>query len=279
MKQQLAIWSNRIKKFQDHPLAIFPFLRKYLYYNHCGDMYISHYKNVHFLTYEQTIDEILYHNKSIVRFGDDVFDFLLGIGLYFNNWRQKYNPSLALRLREVLSSSIPNLLVCFNPEFILKTKIEFEAMGIGEQYHFWTHSRVFLKDYIHSEQSYGSALSFQERYNTNIPYDKLVNHLKTKHLVIVASNISRFNNQQLGITTQYVNAPSSDAWSEYETIMQKVYSCVVKIPKSDVLVLTSLGPTSKVMVYDLAKVGYTAWDTGQFFDLALKEVLGSVPAA
>jgi len=272
MKQQLVIWSNRLKKFRDYPLAIFPFFRKYLYYNRVADSYIPLYKEVVFLDYQETVDEILYNHKSIVRFGDDVFDLLLGIGLYFNNWRQAYSPSLALRLKEVLAANNPNLLVCFNPEFILKTKAEFVAAGIGEQHHFWTHSKVFLKDYIHVGQRYGSALSFQERYNASIPYDKLVQHLKSKHLVIVASNTARFNNQKLGLTTTYIEAPSSDAWDSYDGIMKKVMSTVGSLPTRDTLVLTSLGPTSKVMVFDLAQAGYTAWDTGQFFDLALQKL-------
>lgn len=270
MMQQLTIWSNRLKKFRDHPLAVIPFFRKYLYYNHVADSYIPLYKEMDFLNYQETINEILQNHKSIVRFGDDVFDLLLGIGLYFNNWRQIYDPALAKRLKEVLASNNPNLLVCFNPEFILKTKAEFAKSGIAEQYHFWTHSKIFLKDYIHQGQTYGSALSFQERYNTHIPYDALVQYLKGKHLIVVASNTNRFNNQQFGITTQYIEAPSSDAWDRYEEIMEQVMQKLVTLPKNETLILTSLGPTSKVMVYDLTIAGYTAWDTGQFFDLALK---------
>lgn len=272
MRQQITIWKNRLKKFRDYPPAIFPFLRKYLYYNRIADSYIPHYKDVKFLSYEETINEILHKNKSIVRFGDDVFDLLLGIGLYFNNWRQSYSPTLVARLKEVLSSSNPNLLVCFNPEFILKTKEEFLLDGIEKQHHFWTHSKVFLKDYINSGQTYGSALSFHERYNQDIPYDDLVGHLKTKHLVIVASNTARFNNQKLGLTTTYIEALGSDAWSQYDDLMNRINGCLDSLPKDQTLIMTSLGPTSKVMVYDLANAGYTAWDTGQFFDLALKRL-------
>lgn len=272
MKQQLTIWSNRLKKFRDHPLAIFPFLRKYLYYNRIADSYIPLYKEVVFLNYQETVNEILHNNKSIVRFGDDVFDLLLGIGLYFNNWRQTYNPSLAKRLKEVLASANPNLLVCFNPEFILKTKAEFIAAGIGEQHHFWTHSKIFLKDYIHRDQRYGSALSFQERYNTQIPYQEIVSYLKEKNIVIVTSNIARFNNKQFGETTYYIEAPKDNAWDMYPTIMQNILNHICKLPKDKTLVLASLGPTSKVLVFDLVQQGYIAWDTGQFFDLALTKV-------
>jgi len=268
----LYVWRNRLSKFIDYPLAIVPFFKKRLYQNRQADSYIKYYEDVNFLNYDETTNEIINNNKSIVRFGDDVFDMLLGVGLYFDNWKQVYDPILADRLKAVLSSRNPNLLVSFNPEFILKTKEGFVKEGIGEQHHFWTNSKIYLKDYLNKDQVYGSALSFHERYNQNIPYDALVAHLKTKHLVIVASNIARFENQQLGLATYYVEGPSSNAWGEYGNLKDKVMKIISPLPKSDTLILTSLGPTSKVMALDLTEAGYTVWDTGQFFDLALKKI-------
>ena len=269
------VWKNRLGKFLDYPLATLPFLKKRLYLNRIADNYIQYYKDVTFLDYDDTMDQILNHNKSIVRFGDDVFDMLLGIGLYFNDWKQVYKKDLAEGLKRVLSSNHPNLLVCFNPEFILKTKEEFVKEGIGEQHHFWTNSKIYLKDYIDGDRVYGSALSFQERYNKNLPYDKIVEHLKTKHLIIVASNTARFKNKQLGLSTAYVEGPSSNAWDSYIRLREEVLNKVSFLPKSDTLIMTGLGPSSKIMVLDFTEAGYTVWDTGQFFDLALKRIKDS----
>ncbi len=266
------IWQNRLSKFIDYPLAIVPFVKKRLYYNSRADSYVSYYKNTTFLSYQETIDELITKNRSIVRFGDDVFDMLLGIGLYFNDWHQRYDSTLAARLKEVLASREEKLLVCFNPEFILKTKAEFEVEGIGEQHQFWTHSKVFLKDYLQSNQTYGSALCFQERYNEALDYEKILHYLSQKHLVIVASNTARFAKQKFGTTTDYIEGPSSDAWFSYDKIMSEVKATVGKYKKEDVLIMISLGPTSKIMSLDLSRAGYTVWDTGQFFDLALKRL-------
>jgi Glycosyltransferase GT-D fold len=262
MKEQLKFWRNRLKKF----------LRKYLYYNRIGDSYISYYKDVTFLSYDETVERLLKDNVSIVRFGDEVFDMLLGIGLYFNDWRQRYDRKLAARTKEVLRSTDPRLLVCFNPELILKTKAEFEAEGIGWQHHFWTHSRIYLKNYLNKGQTYGRALSFHARYNTTLPYDRLIDHLKTKHLIVVTTNTARFNNAQLGLTTDYVEAPKSDAFDMYDELLATVRGVAGKYDMDKVLVMASIGPTAKVMIYDLVHDGYTAWDTGQFFDLALERL-------
>ena len=42
--------------------------------------------------------------------------------------------------------------------------------------------------------------------------------------------------------------------------------------QNEILILISMGSAAKVLVYDLMKLNYTAWDTGQFFDLAFKEI-------
>ncbi len=266
----LRVWWNRIKKFRDQPMAIFPFLRKYTYYNFVSDSYISYYKDVHFLDYKATLEALLTDNKSIVRFGDELFDMLLGIGLYFNDWRQRYDPALAARLREIVSSREDRLLICFNPEFILKSKREFRAMGITDQHHFWTHSRVYLKDHIHIDQVYGRSLTFHPRYNPDLPYERVIAHLKQKHLIIVTSGIDRFAGRSLGLTTDYVEAPSSDAWDQYDRMLKEVRLTARSYDKDKTLIMASLGPAAKVMVYDLTKMGYVAWDTGQFFDLAFR---------
>lgn len=269
-----TIWKNRASKFLDNPKAIFPFLRKKVYYNHIADSYIHHYKDVSFLSYQETLDDIILNNKSIVRFGDELFDMLLGIGLYYNNWRQQYDKSLADALKRVLRSKNPRLLICFNPEFILQTKEEFKKQGIADQYEFWTHSKIFLKDYLHKDQVYGSALCFTPRYNTKLNFQQLKEYFLTKDIVIVTSNTHRFKNISLGKNTFFIEAPESDAWQSYHRIKQDVFTCVEQhsLTKKDTLFLISMGSAAKVLTYELTDSGYTAWDTGQFFDLAYTEI-------
>jgi len=274
MTSLLHIWKNRVSKIFDNPVAIVPFFKKRLVYNRVADLYISQYQTIHFLNYNETIESIINNNNlSIVRFGDDVFDMILGIGLYFDGWHQTYDSKLATRLKEVLSSSEDKLLVCFNPEFILKTKADFVAEGIGEQYHFWTNSKIFLKDYVHFNQTYGSALSFQERYNDKIDYGRILRYMSKKNLIIVTSNTKRFGGRIFGKTTDYIDGPPSNAWKSYDEILRRVLQVASRYNKEEVLIMSSLGPTSKVMIFDLVKNGYTGWDIGQLFDIALHKII------
>ncbi len=268
------IWKNRIKKFLDNPKAIFPFIRKRVYYNFIADNQLKYYKDFKYLNYDETLDDIIINNKSLVRFGDEVFDLLLGIGLYFGNWHQKYNPRLAEKLKIILASNDPRLLVAFNPEYILKTKAQFAEEGISDQFHFWTHSKIFLKNYIQKDSIYGSALCFNPRFNKNIDYKKLKTYFSSKHILVIASNIDRFKDMSLGIRTEFVECPASDAWEEYDVVKQKLLTKIhdQNMDRSILLILISMSSAGKVLVYEVTKMGYTAWDTGQFFDLASQEI-------
>lgn len=270
----VSIWKNRFQKFLDNPKAVVPFFKKKLYYNFIADRQLPYYADFKYLNYQQTLDDIIDNNKSIVRFGDELFDMLQGVGLYYGDWRQKYTPELAARLKEVISSSGPRLLVCFNPELILKTKKEFEQDGIPEQHQFWTNSKMFLKDYYRKDVVYGSALCFTPRYNKNIDYQKLKRFFQTRHIIIITSSIERFHGMLLGKTTDFIEVPKSDAWQQYDSIKKATLVLVEekKYLKQNVLFLISMGSAAKVLVYDLTKMDYTAWDTGQFFDLAFKEI-------
>ncbi len=268
------VWKNRFQKFLDNPTAVIPFFKKRLYYNFIADSKLGYYKDFKYLNYEDTLNDIIDNNKSIVRFGDELFDMLQGIGLYYGNWRQRYDKQLAKRMKEVISSKNPKLLVCFNPELILKTKAEFARDGIPEQYQFWTNSKIFLKDYYHKDVTYGSALCFTPRYNKHIDYKKLKNFFSTKNIIILTSNTARFKEINFGKTNNFLEAPTSDAWQEYNRIKSELLQLIQDkhLMAEDTLILVSMGSAAKVLVYDLTLMGYTAWDTGQFFDLASAEI-------
>ncbi len=268
------VWKNRFQKFLDNPKAVIPFFKKRLFYNFIADSQIKYYKDFKYLNYEDTLNYIIDNNKSVVRFGDELFDMLEGIGLYYGNWRQRYNKKLAERMKEVISSKNPNLLICFNPELILKTKQEFIKEGIGEQHQFWTNSKMFLKNYYHKDVTYGSALCFNPRYNQNINYSKLKTFFATKNIIIITSNTERFQNINLGKTNNLIESPASDAWQEYDRIKKELLNLIESkgFSKEDTLTLISMGSAAKILVYDLTLMGYVAWDTGQFFDLAFSEI-------
>ncbi len=274
MNKKIIIFSNRVKKFLDNPKAIIPFLIKKIYFAKIADNYIKHYNKNQFLNYTETLNYAIDNNLSIIRFGDELFDMLNGIGLYFNDWRQKYNKNLAKNIKEILLSKNKKILLCFNPELIFKSRNEFKNDGIENEWQYWINSKIYLKDYLKNELIYGSALCFNPNYNKNINYSKLKEYFSGKNIIIISSNVEKFKNIKLGLTTDFINAPKSDAWDSYNEIKRELIDTLNKntLNRNNVLVLCSISTAGKVLCYEMSLQGITMWDTGQFFDLAYKEI-------
>ena len=274
------MWKQRFRKFLDNPVLVFTFLRTRLYWRQIADTRSQGYANYQFLSGPQTIAAIAEADRSIIRAGDGTFGYLLGSSIYFNNWQFRYNRAFAKKLEAVMKDGQDsNILFCYPHTFAKKTKAEFTAEGIGLEWRIWVPLKVMLKKFLRTDMTYGDAVCFHPKYNPHIDFTAIKNYLNTKHIIIITSNIERFATISLGKSTTLIEGPSSDAWQVYAELTQKGLEVVREknLPQYEVLFMISAAEAAKVMVYDLTKLGYTAWDTGQFFDLAAKEIaaLGS----
>ena len=73
----------------------------------CPNKYI--FKGFHIISPEKTLNEIIYHNKSIARFGDGEFKIIFGKNIGF----QKFNKRLSKKLKKVLNSKEKKLLFIY----------------------------------------------------------------------------------------------------------------------------------------------------------------------
>jgi hypothetical protein len=274
------MWKQKLKKLIDNPVVVFYYLRNKLWYRFIADKTSAEYSTTQFLSGKETLDEILRKDTSIIRAGDGTMGYLLGSSIYFNNWQFRYNRAFAKKLDKVMRyGQDSNILFCYPHSFIKKTKAEFESENIGNEWRIWVALKVLLKRYLRSDKKYGDATCFHPRYNTAMNFLEIKNYLDSKHVIIITSGTERFKDIQLGKSTHFVEGPASDAWQVYESLEQAGLKIISEnnLPKNEVLFMISAAEAAKVMVYDLTKQGYTAWDTGQFFDMAAKEIaaLGS----
>lgn len=269
-----VIWEQRVKKMIDNPLAIFYFIRRNLYDKFVADNYVPIYKKLNILDAEETLNHIIDNNTSVVRLGDGEFGLMRGASVYFNDWRQKYSRDLRDGLIKTLSSNENNLLICLPSEHLRKTKPDLIKENKTNEFKFWINSKVLCHKYINPEKLYGSSFAFHPLFNSNINYDKLKSYLSAKNLIIITYNTDRFANIKLGKTNDFIESPKSDSWDKVDEIKETLNTLVTQkgYGKKEVLVMVSMGSAAKVMVYDLVVDGYTAWDAGQFFDLAFKEI-------
>lgn len=268
------LWSMRFKKARDNPKALISVLKRKLYRNPTSESKIKYFKELTFLNYKDTIDYAIKNNMSIMRFGDTLPDIMDGISVYFADWKQTYRKTLAKRLDEVLSINDDRILKCFNLELITMSKSDFDKLGRLEEFNTWASSRHLLQKYLKKGQIYGSALCFQPSYNKELDFRQLADYFSSKHIIIATSQPERFNNLKLGITTSFIEAPRSDSWDKYDEIKNDIIKTAnnLGVDKSNILVMISATLTADVLVYDLTKIGYQVWDTGQFFDLASREI-------
>lgn len=275
------MWIQRLKKFLDNPLVVFTFLRTHLYYRYRADTVGSTYPT-NTLSAAKTLKTLIEKDHSLIRLGDGTIGYLLGASIYFNNWHFRYNRAFAKKLLFILrEGQDERILYCFPFRFLTKAKVDFVREGIGAEWSIWIAAKVLIRDWIRPNHTYGDAFCFHPRYNPDIDFGSLKRYFDTKHIIIITANIDRFKNITLGKSVTLIAGPASDAWRVYEELEQKAYAEIKRNgwSKSEVLIMISAAEAAKVMVYDFTQAGYTAWDTGQFFDLAAKEIseLSTVP--
>ena len=155
---------------------------------------------------------------------------------------------MSTRLREIMAmESSERLMVCLSDVFTGIERYSIDAQN------FWkAHLQHHLADYLEICQASWYGSSFISR-----PYIDL----EDKDLLIVEGETSRSgvgNDLFDGAKSIQRNiCPSRNAFSKLEAIKQAVREYA-----DNRLILTMLGPTAKVLVYDLVQEGYRALDIG-----------------
>ncbi len=213
------------------------------------------------LTLDDTLDKILSENLSVIRFGDGELSAIENIDLGF----QKKDSGLASRLGEVLKSDRDGLLICVpgifgRIEHFKKRPFWFTIHHLFKHGHTW---KALLSD----KYVYGDAfitrpyLTYADTSRSGALFDKLFSVWKDKDVVLVEGSLSRLgvgnNLFSKARSVERILCPAENAYARFDSIKQEV----TKVSK-DKLILLSLGPTAKVLGYDLFELGYRVIDIG-----------------
>jgi glycosyltransferase family protein len=279
------------KKINNYPRSIislliililsFLFYKIYHYiykYNHCFECIQNNnninpkysdcpkellFQNLYIESDDNTIDEIIKHNKSIARYGDGEYLLMFGLSIFF----QKYSLELAERLIEILNSKEENLLIgIYFP--IKKSELDLYT-DIEKNY--WKrfterHKLDLLKIIQMDKKFYSAGISkFYLKKKDKSGIGKYVLKLKKiwegRDVVIIEPEISKqgigndlFDNIK---SIKRIICPEKNAFEIYYKILREV----LKVDKNN-LILISLGPTATILSHDLSKLGYQAIDIG-----------------
>ena len=222
----------------------------------------SEERQISVLSINQSLDYLLEKGASVVRFGDGEMDLVAGRSIVY----QDFDPELSARLREIMSmESDEHLMICLPDVFTGLERYSIDAQN------FWSlnHLPHFLEKYknICRAPWYGSTfisrpyIDLEDKTPSAGYFSKLKQLWQDKDLLIVEGLTSRSgvgNDLFDGARSiKRIICPSRNAYSKLEAIKQ-----AVREHADNRLILTMLGPTAKVLVYDLVQEGYRALDIG-----------------
>jgi len=215
---------------------------------------------------EETLDKIINDRCSISRFGDGEFSCMRQSRIAF------HDPSegLAERLKEVLSSNLPNLLIglpdcfgsldCYVPYtqafwrkyMFKKRQMTYSYLDVNRVYYNAFFNRYYL-NYNKTDEHYQKCQTYVKR---------LKEIWKNRDVVLLEGQEAR-----LGVGNDILDgaksisrilfSPIRNAFNKYNQILSAFDDI-----NTDDLILLALGPTATVLAYDLCKKGYQAVDIG-----------------
>lgn len=213
-------------------------------------------------TIQETIEEIITTRKSISRFGDGEFLYIIDkLNLPF----QKYDSNLAARLVEILKSDDDNILVGLPIGYQSHENLTPNSRLTWRSQVAWIYPRLWR--YLSRDKIYYNAsftrpyMSFEENPQIVSIFKGIRDIWKDRRIVIIEGEKSRlgvgndlFSNS---VSVQRILAPMHHAFTVYSILLE-----VCLKQEKDKIMLVALGPTATVLSFDLARCGYQAIDIG-----------------
>lgn len=210
---------------------------------------------------DETLDYIIEHNSSLVRFGDGEINVLAGHSIPYQN----YDEELVSTMRDIIvQESREDLVVCLPDAFT--DRFRFTSWAIP----FWKNHMDHYMDFYRelcSDSWYGSTfvsrpyIDFEDKSQAKAQFEKLKSIWKNRDLLIVEGETSRsgvgndlFDEAN---SIKRIVCPSHNAFSSVYEIEQEIEKHA-----AGCLILCMLGPTAKVLAYHLSQKGYQVLDIG-----------------
>lgn len=209
-----------------------------------------------FLSIDETRAQIIREKKSIARLGDGEFSAIVGV----KRWNfQRESQELGKRMREVLASDDPNLLIGLNPNFYSSLRNLSEDDADSVRAYMRPMVRELHSQLLDPDKTYADALF--SCMDSQEDVDALKTIWEGRDCVVIEGQYTRMgigNDLLKGARSiKRILAPSESAFDRYDEILAEA-----KKQSEDVLFLIALGPTATVLAYDLCSAGYQALDVG-----------------
>lgn len=216
------------------------------------------------MSHENTIFYVKENKISLIRFGDGEINLIAGNDL--SAGYQNYNKELADKLITIWNECGKKYLLCLSDIFDDLSKYR-RLTRAFYYYHLYKQGYVY-EQYCKKEYIYGNTFVTRPYYiylkkNDAGKRFELVKSLwEEKNIVLVEGQFSRQGvGNDLFEKARSVKRIICPAQNAYDSI-KKIEQSIIQYVKKDEIVLISLGPTAKVIIYDLVKYGYWLIDIG-----------------
>lgn len=221
------------------------------------------FPNYRIMSIEETIDQIVTHQKSISRLGDA--DFLLLLEERDVSY-QILTPEIAQKLKEVLACRDSRFLIGL-PDTIVSQRRCNRFSKVHWKKFINTYGKK-LQLYFDQNYHYGNSnmtrvyIENRNKSNAFNIFEKLKIIWQDKEVVIIEGEFTRLGvgNDLLdnAKSIKRIIAPHKNAFQKYAELKEYL----LRFPKENTLFLFSLGPTATILCHELSLQDYWAVDIG-----------------
>lgn len=254
VKKKIKNAAAGLRRFQKR---VFRFIER-RYYKNGG------YKGkLNILTAEETLELLETKKVSFFRYGDGEIAIMQGISIPF----QQYDAELSERLKKLLNQSDDNVKIgipyyYINPVPNLNQYVDGFAGGLSKQRHFLL--KMCSRNITYIDTCITQMYQTYEQYAFDNYYKRMQSLLENKNVTVICGKgiFDKLQHNALEIcnSVEYIYGASKDAYAGYAELLEKAL-----LTDKNRLICIVLGPTAKVLAYDLYKKGYQAWDMGHYF--------------
>ncbi|CTH81165.1 SP_1767 family glycosyltransferase [Streptococcus pneumoniae] len=210
---------------------------------------------------DETLDYIIEHNSSLVRFGDGEVNLMWGLPIPYQN----HDLELANQLKHIVGlESDEKLVVCLPDAFDDRFVFTWWATPFWKE-----HMNVYMDFYkeLCKGSWYGSTfisrpyIDYEDKSKAKGQFEKLKSIWENRDILIVEGITFRsgvgndlFDKVK---SVKRIICPSHNAYSVVDNIQEEIMKHA-----EGRLILCMLGPTAKVLAYHLSRKGYQVLDIG-----------------
>jgi len=211
---------------------------------------------------DETLDKIINDKVSICRFGDSEFLYIID---QLNLPYQRQIGDLRSKMIEILQSNHDTILVGLPIGYYSLENLKRETELVWRSQISWIYPR--LKKYLPHDKVYYNAsmtrlyMDYEDTSKSAAYFEKVMKIWEGRSVVLLEGCKSRLgvgnNLFSTAVKVERILAPAQNAYDKYDELLTEA----LKQPK-DKLLLIAMGPTAKVLAYNLALQGYQAIDIG-----------------